>query len=545
MSDVIGFLNSMKWSSPIEVQTKQGARILQKTSATQTFWSIWKTNKGQLKDLGISAGKNFQTDEWEVCWWKPISEEVQEARKQALEDSHKAVSATVIPVPTGLNYLPFQVAGIDYALAHPKCLIADEMGLGKTIQSIGVINATGAKKILIVCPASLKINWTRELKKWLVTPLTIAIEESSNWQDADICIANYNILSKHLEIINQSKWDILIGDESHYVKNPKSQRTEAFFSIKANRTLLLTGTPVLNRPIELYPMLKDFGAYFARSYYSYAKRYCGGCSDRYGMDVSGSSNTEELGTKLRETCMVRRVKSQVLTELPDKMKQIIPLPKNGAEADIAREMEAYNAYHQKTADAKKKLTEMKKEGKDKDEEYLEMVKQMKAHIASFGEIAKLRHATALKKVDVASDLIAEAVDSSGSIIVFAHHKDVLEGVAKKLTDAGIHSAIFTGETPIEERQKIVDDFQAGKIQVFLGSIMACGTGITLTKSSHVVFLEMEWTPSVMEQAEDRAHRIGQKESVLVQYMVYDDSIDGMLAQKIVAKEEVIDSIMEQ
>jgi len=475
--------------------------------------------------------------------WK-YATEVREHRTESVEASHAAISDLIVPAPDGLRYMPFQVAGIAYARDHAKCLIADEMGLGKTIQAIGLINLLHLRKILIVCPASLKINWEREMRKWLVDGQSIEIENGT-WRDADVCIVNYDILKKHAETIRNIQWDILIGDESHYVKNHKAQRTKLFFSIPAGRKLLLTGTPVLNRPIELFPMLQDFGVYFARSFWRYGERYCDMSRNRFGTDVSGASNVEELGTKLRETCMVRRQKSVVIAELPDKMRQIIPLPTNGADKVVQAEAKAYASYENQTKDARNKLAKLRKSGVKADsDEYRAAVAEMKAQMVSFGDIARLRHETALRKVDVASDAILEAVDSSKHVIVFAHHKDVLDGINSKLTDAGITTTVLTGDTPINVRQQMVDDFQAGKTQVFLGSTAACGVGLTLTKSSHVIFVEMEWTPAIMEQAEDRAHRIGQKNAVLVQYLVYDGSIDGMLAHKIVDKEEIIEGIME-
>lgn len=493
-----------------------------------------------MKAEGIRVNKYNNC--WEVCWWTEATE-VEGQREKAVELSHATQADIEIPAPTGLSYMPFQLAGIEYAINHPKCLIADEMGLGKTIQAIGLINHFHAQHVLVVCPASLKINWQREMEKWLVDDRSIAIQ-NGKWADTDICICNYDILKKHSDKINAVEWDILVADESHYLKNPKAQRTQAFFAIKANRTLCLTGTPVLNRPVELFPMLQDFAVHFARSFWKYTKQYCGGYSTPYGYDATGASNTAELGTKLRETCMVRRQKSQVLSELPAKMRQIISLPTNGAANTIKAEAKAYADYQKKTAEARKTLARLRKAKQQDIDEYRQAVAEMKAQTASFGEITKLRHETAIKKIGVAAENILEAVDSSGSVIVFAHHRDVLTGLKTKLDASGIKSTVLTGETPVNDRQQMVDDFQAGKTQVFLGSIQACGTGLTLTKSSHVIFVELEWTPSVMEQAEDRAHRIGQKDSVLVQYLIYDGSIDGMLAKKMVDKEEIIESIMD-
>lgn len=530
----------LSWSEPKEVETKKGPAILRKSSPTKSFWDVWNTSKDELKSKGISVSK--YSGNWEVCWWSE-NIDAKEEREKSVESSKKSSSDFQVPCPKGLSYMPFQLAGIEYAFNHEKVLIADEMGLGKTIQAVGLINYLKSQRVLVVCPASLKINWKREMEKWLVEDRSIEIQNGV-WKETDICIINYEILSKHLEKIQKIKWDVLIGDESHYLKNYKAKRTKNFFSIKADRKVLLTGTPILNRPKELFSTLKDFKVYFVKNYFKFAERYCGGYQDRFGYYDRGATNTEELGRKLRETCMVRRIKSEVLSELPDKVRQIVELPTNGSSSQVNKEKKAYQDYNEKTKEIRKRLSILKKENRQDSEEYRDAVREMKDRLVDFTEISKLRHETALSKVEIASDMVAEAVNSSGSVIVFGHHKDVLQGIYSRLREKEISCTVLTGDTPIEKRQQYVDDFQEGKTQVFLGSIMACGTGLTLTKSSHEIFVELEWTPSVMEQAEDRAHRIGQKNSVLVQYLVFDGSIDSMLAKKLVEKEEIIESIME-
>lgn len=489
--------------------------------------------------------------ELEGYWAEGVAETVTAAeslKTKKIELSYANDSTLDIPRPVGLEYMGFQKAGIAYARERAHCLIADEMGLGKTVQALGLINIESPSSVLIVCPASLKINWAREAKKWLVDDYEIQISNgvfSTTNSLKKIIICNYDILSKHSETIKVQTWDLVIYDESHYLKNSKAIRTQVGLSIPSKKKLFLTGTPVMNRPIELHPVLRAAGVDFAQNWYRYVERYCAGRKTRWGWETSGSSNTAELGEKLREKIMVRREKSQVLTELPEKIRQIITLPTNGASSEITAEKKAWTDYEQHTAAARAKLAEMRRQGKKADDvDYKKAVEEMRSASAEFGEITKLRHATALKKVDYVVDAAVETVASSGCCIVFAHHRDVLDGIVAGLRVAGLTAEAVSGETAIEERQRIVDDFQAGKIQVFVGSIMACGVGLTLTRTSNVIFAELEWTPSAIAQAEDRAHRIGQKNSVLVQLLVFDGSIDALLAKKIVEKEEIIDSIMQ-
>lgn len=472
-------------------------------------------------------------------------------REKAIEASKKSDSNLIIPVPNGLEYLPFQKAGIEYCNDRKNSLIADEMGLGKTIQAIGFINLNSSlEKILVICPASLKLNWKREMEKWLVGSFSIEIANNI-FPKAQIIITNYDIIGKHSKIIKETDWDLLICDESHYLKNPKAKRTQEILGygeippITAKRKIFLTGTPILNRPIELHPLLRSLNVEFAKSWKHYVLRYCDGEQTKYGWDVSGASNTEELGKKLRESIMVRREKFQVLTELPDKIHQLIPVPANGASKIIARENKMWLEYQEENKALKEQISRMKKEGKSDSEEYkIEVDKLRSSSMKAFAEIAKLRHETAIAKIPVVLDCLLNSIEASKYMVVFAHHTDVIDGIVSSLKENKIVTEKIDGSTSLEKRQQIVDDFQAGKIQIVVGSIKACGVGLTLTQASHVVFAELDWTPATIQQAEDRCHRIGQKNSVLIQHIVFDGSIDAMIAKKLVYKEEIIESILQ-
>ena len=269
-------------------------------------------------------------------------------------ESSKAVDVDYdldIPAPEGLEYMPFQRAGIAYAMARENTLIGDEMGLGKTIQALGVINADPTiRDVLIICPASLKINWQREAQKWLVRPMTVGIVSTKEpFPDTDIKIINYDILTKFKSQLRAINWDFLVVDEVHYLKNPKALRTAQVFGkwnkdpskkihpLDAKRRAFMTGTPIVNRPIELFPLLKFTGIF--KNWKHFVERYCNGHQTRWGWDVSGASNLGELQGKLRSTIMVRRLKKDVLTDLPPKRRQVIELPQNGCVDAIRAERE--------------------------------------------------------------------------------------------------------------------------------------------------------------------------------------------------------------
>ena len=278
--------------------------------------------------------------------------DAQAGEANAAREASRATDADIaIPAPDGLEYMPFQRAGIAYALGRPATLNCDQMGLGKTIQAIGVINGDpSVQKVLVVCPASLRINWRRELEKWLVRPLTIGIATSARLPQTDVVIVNYDILHRHTVQLRWAEWDILIADECHFIKNQKARRTIQVLGkwniddakrvdpIPARRRLFLTGTP------DRQPTGGTSPPSCARStvrsggdWRQYVTRYCAGVQTEYGWDVSGASHLDELQDRLRATCMVRRLKADVLTDLPAKRRQVIELPENGCTSAIRAE----------------------------------------------------------------------------------------------------------------------------------------------------------------------------------------------------------------
>ncbi|MBY6266644.1 DEAD/DEAH box helicase (plasmid) [Azospirillum sp. 412522] len=480
------------------------------------------------------------------------------ALKQASAAASRATDANVeIPVPAGLSYLPYQKAGIAYAMARKDVLIADEMGLGKTIQAIGTINtelATRARvRALVVGPKIARINWRGELTKWLIKPLTIGIATTKVWPSTDVVIVNYDILSKLAERLRSVEWDIVVFDEAHALKDEKTARTKAALGgkgqspIPAKRRLFLTGTPILNRPIELYPMLHAMGLPEASNYFRFASRYCEGRHTRFGFDASGASNLNELQDVLRQSVMVRRVKADVLTDLPEKRFSVVELPCDSPALGnvVAAEREALERAEQEEKRLRAAVASAKVGGNEA--AYRAAVANLKAgRSAAFNEMSRLRHDTALAKVPQAVEHVADVLGSvPDAVLVFAHHTDVIEGIVAGLREAGYEPAVITGATSDAERQRAQDDIQGGRRRVFVGSMRACGVAITLTAASTVIFAEQDWTPGIMKQAEDRAHRIGQRNAVLVQHLVLDGSFDATMTKKVAMKGDVIDAALDE
>ena len=515
----------------------------------------------------------------------------------------------VLPVPEGLEYLPFQKAGIAYAVGRKHTLFADQPGLGKTIQAVGVVNANPSPgNTLILCPASLRLNWAREWKKWSIhkgMKVHIVLDGEPVPLDANVVIVNYDRLlnrttlkqvfgyiAKYIKAgITQDKpglcpltdgsgnlkvhlldqlmsrnWDYLIADEAHYCKNQKTARTQLVLGSpakgrgvdripavaglvdKANHFLPLTGTPILNKPSEIFPLLQalDPGNWQGK-FFDFGMRYCGGFQKNAGRkmvwDFNGSSNLGELQARLRGTVMVRRKKEDVLTELPPKRRQIIPLVRNGASEIVEKEAAAWEAALRTKMGSAGALLALT--GTEDEEVYMKAAEALAdSNKILFTQIAKERHDVAVAKIPAVIEHLHNTFDEGvPKIICFAYHHDVIDALAAEF---GTSCVTVTGNTPTADRQAAVDRFQNDPTcTLFLGNIQAAGVGLTLTAASHVVFAELDWVPANVTQAEDRAHRYGQLDSVLVQHLVFDGSIDAKMVEFVIHKQKVADLALDK
>jgi SWI/SNF-related matrix-associated actin-dependent regulator 1 of chromatin subfamily A len=518
---------------------------------------VWWTDKPDVKELVNKA-------HLECSSAAEVHALLTAKRVDKIAASFKASSDFAVPVPEGNHPLtgqpfalmPFQRAGVEFAHRRDNALIADEMGLGKSVQAIGIINSTPeSKKVLIVCPASLKVNWYRELRTWLVNKsLTVGIAQGGYWPDTDVVIINYDIISRHRETLDSFDWDLVVLDEAHYIKSPEAIRTKAiiggkvgrgqkaqsFSPLKAKRRIALTGTPILNRPGELYSMLNWLDPREWASRFYFARRYCAG---GWGM-FDGASNLEELQLRLRQSLMIRRLKKDVLTELPPKMRSVIEYDVPELRIELEQEIQDAKAREQALA-ALRAAVEIAKASEDP-KEYRQAIEALRHGLTvAFNEMAALRKRTAVAKIPHVIAHVKDILESSpdDKVIIFAHHRDVVDALHAAFVGKAVK--LYGGLTS-EEKDAAVQAFQTDdKCRVFVGSITAAGVGLTLTASSRVVFAELDWTPSNVTQCEDRAHRIGQKDTVLVQHIVLAGSLDATIARKLVAKQAVIDRALDE
>jgi hypothetical protein len=758
------------------------------------FWFHGSRGDCRKKNDKWGCGACNAGIEW--SWWIPdypagrinaakLIDFADDAAKAALSDHVEAVEGSFAadaeidtPAPAGLNYLPYQRAGIKYAAARENVLFGDEMGLGKTIQALGLINAKpDIKSVLVIGPASLRINWAREAEKWLCRPFNIHVHDKTQEpvpEDANFIVVSFALcrdtegqgrkkaiakldkkaakaadkgdqetvdaLMEEVEDLLDTKWaaeslmerkfDLVIIDEVHYLKNPKAQQTKAIFGFwdkktkaavegladRAGRKCYLTGTPIQNRPIELHPMLASLAPREFGNFMKFAKRYAGahqkqvsfGRYPKFVWDFGGATNLEELSQRLRATVMVRRLKKDVLTELPPKRRQIIELPPNGAARAIAAEAKAFASYEEKLSELQQAI-DLAAEAGDENA-YLDAVNQLSMEMEiAFEEISRERHALALKKIPVVVEHTRMMLESGiDKLVIFCSHHDVVDGVSATLrgtdgetsgshgrgvrpvdsppprteqgsrnnvelplhlrkdqgcigqltegktfdpvselsvnnsrhgskpsvsslderqdaceaaepgvhtssgarsdsqglpssggrserkgrsvrptqpvdrqnrSDEGVHPGervghqlagerdqaqrhasgtrtthkLSSGQTQTyrvvtidgrdsgDARQDAVDAFQNDpETRVIVGTIGAMGVGLTLTAASTVIFAELDWVPANLSQAEDRCHRIGQDNSVLVQHLVFDGSLDAKMAHFVAAKQAIID-----
>lgn len=438
----------------------------------------------------------------------------------------KKVKPLVKKVP-GLKMKPYkyQIKGIDFIERNKgRALIADDMGLGKTIQAIGWSQLHKKRRpVIIVCPSSLKLNWQREIIKWTKeSSIEILTGKTPYEISSDFVIINYDILDAWKEDLYDYCPEIIIADEGHYIKSNTAKRTKAFRYICKGvpHLIVLTGTPIENRPVEIYNIIRLIHPDLFKNYMAFIKEYCGARLTPYGWDVSGATNTEKLHQILTETIMIRRRKHDVLKQLPKKSHTSIIL-----EVDNERE------YKRAENDIIQYLLEEK--GK------------LKAQKASAAEvlvtIETLKQLAVKGKMKQVLEWIALFLSSGEKLILFTTHKEPIDIITRTFTSA----VKIDGSVSMANRQKAVDAFQTDpKVNLIVGNIKAMGVGLTLTASSNVAFIELGWTSSIHLQAEDRAHRIGQKNHVNVYYLLAKGTIEEMIMEMLNKKAKIIDQIMD-
>uniref|UniRef100_A0AAR2IYX7 Zinc finger, RAN-binding domain containing 3 n=1 Tax=Pygocentrus nattereri TaxID=42514 RepID=A0AAR2IYX7_PYGNA len=441
----------------------------------------------------------------------------------------------LLPEKLQKRLLAFQREGVKFALSRDgRCLIADEMGLGKTVQAISVAYLYRQEwPLLIVVPSSLKYPWIEELERWVpeLMPEDINLVESkadiTGISQSKVTVLGYGLLTTDakplLEALNKQRFGVVIVDESHYLKSRNAARTKILVPViqNAKHAILLTGTPALGRPEELFMQIDALYPRRFGTWSDYAKKYCNAHYKFFGKrrqwDCRGASHLDELHHRL-SMIMIRRLKAEVLTQLPAKIRQRIPfdLPKEaGKEASASFEQweRLMRSLDSGESDSENPFTEV-----------MSLITQMYKQ-------------TAVAKAGAVKDYIKMMLETEQlKFLVFAHHLCMLQACTEAVIEAKAGYIRIDGSVPSAERIQLVHRFQNDPdTRVAILSIQAAGQGLTLTAASHVVFAELYWNPGHVKQAEDRAHRIGQTSSVHVHYLIAKGTFDmvmwGMLNRK--------------
>lgn len=423
-----------------------------------------------------------------------------------------------------------------------NALLADDMGLGKSIQALcwATTYLERDAKILIICPASLKVNWQREARKHYGRRSTVLHGMfptiSALPQSGGIYIINYDILDGERkkktkdkrrttweQLIRKWRPDLVIGDECHYIKTRNTKRTKATKNIckRAKHRIMISGTPLTNRPVELFSVLNILLPQQYNSFMAYAWRYCDPKMKPWGTEYKGASNLAELHNNLRQTCMIRRRKADVLKELPDKIHTTIPI-----------KLSNRKEYDKAENDFIKWLAEKspKKARKAENAEYL--VKR--------GYLMRLAGELKIKEVCEWIENFMEETDEK--LIFFGVHRNFLEPIYNKFQKIAV---LVNGSTPQKKRQLAFDKFTKNRAcRLFIGNIQAAGVGWNGQIASHVAFGELPQTPGELTQATDRAHRIGQKNSVQCHYLVSHDTIEELQCHVLRKKQEVMSTVLD-
>ena len=421
-----------------------------------------------------------------------------------------------------------QKVAIEKLLANDKFILADDMGLGKTTSAVIASMECEAKKILIVCPASLKINWKREIAQY--TDRKVLIVEGRKWGSTfDYYIINYDILKNYhttdksedsddYKLLVNEKFDLAIVDEAHYISNATANRTRLLNDVLETipKVWLLTGTPMTSRPINYFNLLKIVESPLTLNWQSYVRRYCAGYQFRVGQrkvwNTSGASNLDELRERTKNI-VLRRMKTDIL-DLPEKIVTPVFVELNSKMYD--EELEEFTRIS----------------NDKKDDETITV---------TLNRLMKIRQLIAYEKIPYTCEIIDRCLEQGKKVIVltnFTMSLDMLHEKYKKV------SVTLDGRMAKDKRQENVDRFQNdSKVKVFIGNIKAAGVGITLTAAEVVIMNDLSFVPADHSQGEDRAYRYGQKNSVLVYYPVFENTVEKIIYNILQKKKGVIDQVM--
>lgn len=434
----------------------------------------------------------------------------------------------------------YQIDGAHFLAAKKLALLADEMGVGKTAQAIMASDIINARKILVICPAVARVNWKREYLEWSIFSPTFKVCEELKDKPTRRCVVSYDYATENYVQLREMDWDLVICDESHFIKEPTAKRTKAIYGsegiIRGTKHFWdLSGTPAPNHTGELWPMLYTFGS-TPLSYDKFIGEFCHTRPTFYGGErrekVIGSKKDKIPEVKaMLSGIMLRRMKKDVLKELP---------PISYSQVSV----KGQNLLDVIESDLRRVKIESR--GIEESLSYAKTDDEIAFILEKLGNsVSTLRRYVGLQKVKSVAEMIAQELEDGAyeKIGIFAIHTDVIANLAKELSK--FNPVIVNGSVSAPQRQKSIDAFQKDKkSQVFIGNIQAAGTAITLTAAHQCLFIEQSWVPGENAQAACRFHRIGQETPVTVRFASLADSIDEKVSAVLRKKTEELTQIFD-
>lgn len=470
----------------------------------------------------------------------------------------------------GLNgeLRPFQFGGVDWIEWNKgRALIADEMGLGKTVQALAWLQLhPEIRPVLIVCPASLKWNWEREIRKWLSPVPEIFIVSGTKAHPVycpGITIINYDVMAGWRKELIDVHFRAVIMDEAHYIKTNSALRTKATKSVCKTIPYIvgLTGTPIENKPSEIFNIVNLIHPGLFKNQWEFLHRYCNAKHNGFGWTFNGATHVEELHQILTTNVMIRRLKKNVLKELPEKIYNVIPLDIDNRKEYLEAKMD-FVAYMGKVFDRDvekmkqklgKEFQEFAKQQNlsgvpaptiDIDElNYLREEKMEKvANAPVLTQIENLKQIAVRGKMKQLINWIHEFLESGEKLVVMAVHRFVIDELMEEFGKVAVK---VDGGVSGKKRQDAVDVFQSSsRIKLFIGNIKAAGVGLTLTAACNIAVIELPWAPGELDQAVDRVHRISQLRGVNVYYIVSRQTIEEEIAEMLDRKRKVLSQTLD-
>ena len=467
-------------------------------------------NVKALKSLGFSIGERLAE------WYKATTKVAYVRRAFNFSDLKR-------------QPYPFQAEGVGFIISRGgRALVADDMGLGKTIQALAWLHHVKAYPALIVVPASVKLNWQKEIEMTLPDDITVntLYGRSGNGflgVQSDITIINYDILDAWKDKLPE--YDTLVGDEIHNIKNKSTLRSKAFRVIakRCKHLVFLSGTPITNRPVEFFNALSLLDPETFGDFWRYAKKYCNPrMGFRGGWDFTGSSNAEELHAMLTKTIMIRRKKSDVLKDLPPKVRSVVPIEIDNMDEYRYAETNFFEWVRRTYGDKKASSA---------------------AAAEALARIEYLKQLTIKGKMAGIVPWVEDFISTGEKLVLFATHHSTIDGLKTKF---GGKAVKIDGRDNLQVRQNAITSFQGSdETRLLIGNIKAAGQGINLTAASNTCFLELGWTPGEHDQAEDRVHRIGQEaDSVTAYFLMAQGTIEEDIAALIDGKRQVISQVLD-